>query len=89
MPRNPKYPDAETTIQSFFQSVSDSYRHPGNDEIGDVSGRKKQELLAEEFGISRLKVRKILITTKDVTYPQTAQIQERMKENVRIDAVCD
>ena len=89
MPRNPKYPDAETTIQSFFQSVSDSYRHPGKDEVGDVSGRKKQELLAEEFGISRLKVRKILITTGDITYPQTAQIQEILKETVQIDAACN
>lgn len=71
MPRKPKYPDAETTIQSFFKSVSESYQHPGKDEIGDVPGRKKQELLAEEFRISRLKVRKILITAKDITYLPT------------------
>lgn len=89
MARNPKYPDAEITIQSFFKSVSDSYRHPGKDEVGDVPGRKKQKLLAEEFGISRLKVRKILITTKDVTYLQTAQIQEMLKDKTRIDAVCN
>ncbi len=89
MPRNRKYPDAEITIQSFFQSVSDSYRHPGKDEVGDVPGRKKQELLAEEFGISRLKVRKILITTKDVTYSQTAQIQKILNDSAGIDAVCD
>ncbi len=54
-----------------------------------MSGRKKQELLAEESGISRLKVRKIMITTGDITYPKTAQIQEMMKETVQIDALCN
>ena len=60
MGRKPKYPNSQEIITAFMESVSDSYRHPGsNDEIGDVSGRKKQELLTEEFGISRIKVRKM------------------------------
>ena len=76
MGRKPKYENPQYIIDAFFQSVSDSYRHPGKDEIGDISGRKKQELLAEEFGIRRIKVRKILITTGDVTYPQTGMIRK-------------
>ena len=69
MGRKPKYENPQTIIDMFFAAVSDSYRHPGKDEVGDVSGRKKQELLAEEFGISRIKVRKILITTGDIKPP--------------------
>ena len=76
MGRKPKYPDPQSTIDAFFAAVSDSYRHPASgDEVGGVSGRKKQELLAEKFGISRIKVRKILITTGDIIFPGTKQIQ--------------
>lgn len=75
MGRHKKYPEAENTIAAFYAAVSDSYRNPTSEEIGDVSGRKKQELLAEEFGISRLKARKILITTGDVEYPATRTIE--------------
>jgi hypothetical protein len=39
------------------------------------NGGKSINLLAEEFGISRLKVRKILITTRDVVYPATMPIE--------------
>ncbi len=48
MGRHKKYPDAENTIAAFYVAVSDSYRNPTSEEIGDVNGRKKQELLAEE-----------------------------------------
>ena len=74
MGRNKKYPDAEKTIATFFATVSDSYNHPGAGEMIQ-DGHKSQALLAEEFGISRLKVRKILITTGDLTYSETAHIQ--------------
>ena len=53
MGRKLKYENPEQTIQAFMENVSDSYRHPGKDEVGDVNGRKKQELVAEEFGISK------------------------------------
>ena len=53
--------------------------------MGDVSGRKKQELLAEEFGISRIKVRKILVTTGDVVAPQA--IKEMMAGGLKIDEI--
>jgi hypothetical protein len=69
--------------------VSDSYRNPGaGEEVGDVSGRKKQELIAEEFGISRLMVRKILITTGDVTYPATHTIQELLASGKSKAEIC-
>ena len=78
MGRRKRYPNADKIISAFYSAVSDSYRHPSNEEVGDISGRKKQELLADEFGISRLKVRKILITTGDVEYPITRSIEEML-----------
>ena len=74
MPRPKKYPDAEKTIAAFFSSVSDAFNHPSAGERS-LDGHKPINLLAEEFGISRLKVRKILITTGDAVYPETARIQ--------------
>lgn len=90
MGRKPKYPNSQEIITAFMESVSDSYRHPGSgDEVGDVPGRKKQELLAEEFEISRIKVRKILITTGDLSYPQTQQIQVLMAYGLKMPAVAE
>lgn len=59
----------------FTHPVSDAYNHP------KCRGKKPRwkksiNLLAEEFGISRLKVRKILITTGDVNYSETKRIQQ-------------
>ena len=90
MGRKPKYENPQLIIDSFFNAVSDSYHHPGSgDEVGDAPGRKKQELLAEEFGISRIKVRKILITTGDLKYRETAQIQEMLKSGLKMPAVAE
>ena len=78
MGRRKRYPEAENIISTFYAAVSDSYRNPSSEEVGDIRGRKKQELLADEFGISRLKVRKILITTGDVVYSITRSIEEML-----------
>ncbi len=89
MGRHKKYPDAENTIAAFYTAVSDSYRNPGTGEEASVkTGRKSINLLAEEFGISRLKVRKILITTGDLTYPATQTIQELLAEGKSKAEIC-
>lgn len=87
MPRKPKYSNPDQTIEDFYASVSDAYNSPGEGEQGR-DGKKKQELLAEEFGISRIKVRKILITTGDMTYPETRQIQELLELGLKMDQLC-
>ena len=88
MGRHKRYPDSEKTISAFYASVSDAYNHPGiNEKSRD--GQKTQALLAEEFGISRLKVRKILITTGDVAYPETKRIQELLAGGMKKQDVCD
>lgn len=88
MGRHKKYPDAENTISAFYAAVSDSYRHPTSEEVGVENGRKSINLLAEEFGISRLKVRKILITTGDVVYPATHTIQDMMAKGLKKAEIC-
>ena len=88
MPRKPKYINPDQTIEDFYASVSDAYNSPGEGEQGR-DGKKKQELLAEEFGISRIKVRKILITTGDLTYPETRQIQELLASDKKMEEVCE
>ena len=88
MGRKPKYENPEDTIQSFFNAVSDAFNSPFEGEKGR-NGHKKQELLAEEFGISRIKVRKVLITTGDLKYRETAQIQEMLKSGLKMPAVAE
>ena len=89
MGRHKKYPDAENTIAAFYAAVSDSYRHPGaGEEVGVETSRKSINLLAEEFDISRLKVRKILITTGDVVYPATHTIQDMMAKGLKKAEIC-
>ena len=88
MGRQKRYPDAEKSINAFYASVSEAYNHPGADEKSR-DGRKPQALLAEEFGISRLKVRKILITTGDVEYPETKRIQELLARGMKKQNVCE
>ena len=89
MPRKPKYINPDQTIEDFYASISDSYHHPAAGEETGNPARKKQELLAEEFGISRIKVRKILITTGDLAYPETQQIQELLAAGKKMTEVCD
>lgn len=88
MGRHKKYPDAENTIAAFYAAVSDSYRHPTSEEVGLENGKKSINLLAEEFGISRLKVRKILITTGDLTYPATHTIQDLLAAGKSKTEIC-
>lgn len=88
MGRYKKYPDAGKVISTFYASISDAYNHPSAGEIGQ-DGHKSINLLAEEFGISRLKVRKILITTGDVVYPETKRIQELLSAGKTKAEVCE
>lgn len=85
--RKPKYPNASATVTAFYNAVSDSFNNPGTDEIGDTLGKKKQELVAEEFEISRIKVRKILITTGDLQYPETKVIQELQRDKKTVKEI--
>ena len=85
--RKQKYPNSQEVIEAFYKAVSESYNHPTVSEIGDTPGKKKQELLAEEFETTRLRIRKILITTGDYRSPITAQIQEIKRQGEKPEDV--
>ena len=85
--RKPKYPNSQKIIEAFYNTVSESYNHPTVSEIGDTPGKKKQELLAEEFETTRLRIRKILITTGDYRSSVTAQIQEIQRQGEKPEEV--
>ena len=88
--RRKKYPNADQTMQAFYDAVSESYNHPATgEEVGNVPGKKKQELLAEEFGLSRIKVRKILITTGDLVYKETSEIESLLREGMSVSEAAE
>ena len=87
MGRHRKYPDAEAVISAFYSSVSDAYNHPSAGERNQ-DGKKSINLLSEEFSISRLKVRKILITTGDVVCSETKSIQQLLSQGKTKKEVC-
>ena len=77
-------------MQAFYDAVSESYNHPATGEkVGNVPGKKKQELLAEEFGLSRIKVRKILITTGDLVYKETGDIESLLREGMSVSEAAE
>ena len=78
MPRKPKYINPDQTIEDFYASVSDAYNSPGEGEQGR-DGKKKQELLAEEFGISRQGVHDLIRRTDQVLekYEEKLHLVER------------
>lgn len=88
MSRSKKKPDYDPVAlkSQLFNAIAYSYNHPAADEAVDkatheaVGGHKKIELVAEEFSMSRLKIRKILITTGDYSTPQTTQIKKMRDE---------
>lgn len=88
MGRHKRYQDTGQVVSAFFSSVSDAYRHPG---VGEASedGNKSISLLAEEFGVSRLKIRKILITTGDLVYSETGRIQALLVDGMKKQEACD
>jgi hypothetical protein len=57
--KKPAY-DAKAILSALMDAVTDSYLSPSEDE--EVDGHKPIKLVAEEFEITPLKVRKLLIT---------------------------
>lgn len=84
--KKPDY-DSQKVMEQLFTAISESYNSPSVDEA--VDGHKKLELVAEEFGITRLKVRKILITTRDYTSAdvrRAAELRSAGKSTAQIAA---
>lgn len=87
MSRPKKKPDfdAERIMDELFAAVSASYRSPSAGEA--VDGHKKMELVADEFEMTRLKVRKILITTGDYSTSDTVRAAELRREGKKTSEI--
>lgn len=66
--------------REFFREVSEYYRGTENGSILDT---------AEHFGINRNKVRKILITTGDITYELTEKASELKRKGYRTEEIAE
>ncbi len=66
--------------RAFFKEVSEYYRGTENGSILDT---------AEHFKINRNKVRKILITTGDITYPLTEKALELKRKGYRTEEIAE
>lgn len=69
--KKPDY-DADTILCALIDAVTDRYLSPSDDEA--VDDHKPIKLVAEEFGITPLKVRKLLITGGAYRTPVSEQI---------------
>jgi len=69
--KKPDY-DADAILSDLIDAVTDRYLSPSDDEA--VDGHKPIKLVAEEFGITPLKVRKLLITGGAYRTPVSEQI---------------
>lgn len=69
--------DVKKLQQELFDAVIYSYNNPAPDEISDKDAAHKQlKILGEEFSMTPLKIRKILITGNAYMTDITKQVQE-------------
>ena len=87
MGRHPKYSNPEKVTADFILAVAASYR--SGDYAAGTDDHRSQTLVAEEFGISRLKVRKILITTGDYKSPMTEEILRLKAQGKKVEEICE
>lgn len=76
--KKPTY-DPELVAKQLIEAVMDSYLHP-TDEEADENGNMKLNKLAEEFAVTPLKARKILITAGVFETPISRQVNELHKQ---------
>ena len=69
MPRpKKKKNNMEELSQQVFEAVTDAYLNPTED-TADENGKMSLSVLANEFSISRIKLRKLLITSRVLNVP--------------------
>ncbi len=80
MARPKKKPDfnSEEVSQQIIEAITDAYLNP-SEGTADEDGKMYINLLAEEFSMSRIKVRKLLITSGAYETPISRQINELHK----------
>lgn len=82
--KKPDY-DADAILSALIDAVTDSYLSPSVNE--EVDGHKPIKLVAEEFEITPLKVRKLLITSGVYRTPISKRIQDLYHEGSTITQI--
>ncbi len=77
MARPKKKPDfnSEEVSQQIIEAITDAYLNP-SEGTADEEGKMHISLLADEFSMSRIKLRKILITSGAYETPVSRQVNE-------------
>ncbi len=78
--KKPDY-DSDKMTKQFIEAITDSYLHPAQgEEAPDDSEHKQLKLVAEEFSITPLKVRKLLITSGAYEMPISREVNRLHRE---------
>jgi hypothetical protein len=88
MARPKKKPDfnSEEVSQQVIEAITDAYLNP-TEGMADDDGKMYVNLLADEFGMSRIKLRKILITSGAYETPTSRQVNELYKSGKTVKEI--
>lgn len=88
MARPKKKPDfnSEEISQQVIEAITDAYLNP-TEGTADEDGKMYVNLLADEFGMSRIKLRKILITSGAYETPMSRQVNELYKNGKTVKEI--
>lgn len=78
--------DIEELSKQVIEAVTDMYLNPPENTVDD-NGRMYLNLVAEEFGLTTLKVRKILITSGAYETPMSRQVNELYKSGKTVKEI--
>ncbi len=83
--KKPEY-NAEEISQQIIEAITDAYLNP-TEGTADEDGKMYVSLLADEFGMSRIKLRKILITSGAYETPTSRQVNELYKNGKTVKEI--
>lgn len=83
--KKPEY-NSEEVSQQVIEAITDAYVNP-TEGTADEDGKMYVNLLADEFGMSRIKLRKILITSGAYETPTSRQVNELYKSGKTVKEI--
>lgn len=89
MPRPKKKPDydSEKMMEQLIEEIADAYLH-SQGHLQDEDGRVPLNALAEEFSLSALKVRKLLVTAGIYDSPSCRRVQDLYAAGKNVKEIC-
>ena len=89
MPRPKKKPDydSEKMMEQLIEEIADAYLH-SQGHLQDEDGRVPLSALAEEFSLSALKVRKLLVTAGIYDSPSCRRVQDLYATGKNVKEIC-